>query len=72
MSEAKRDKWSGDFTIFNMGCEYANFSLEKHFKGVADEKEILRSLKEWELETRLISTQPHFKMKYEFVPLETH
>ena len=55
-----------------MGCEYANFSVEKHFKGVTDEKEILRSLKEWELEARLVATQSHFKSKYEFVPLETH
>jgi hypothetical protein len=54
MQEAKKDKWSGEFTIFNMGCEYADYCMQRHFKGVTDDKEILRSLKEWELETRLI------------------
>lgn len=72
MTEAKRDKWSGDFTIFNMGCEYADFCLARHFRGVTDDKEILWGIKEWELESRLISTQLHFKSKYEFVPLQTH
>jgi len=54
MQEAKKDKWSGEFTIFNMGSEFAEYSVNRHFKGVSNDKDILRSLKEWELETRLI------------------
>ena len=54
MQEAKKDKWSGEFTIFNMGSEYAEYSVQRHFKGVTCDKDILRRLKEWELDTRLI------------------
>lgn len=52
MLEIKKDTWSGEFTIFNMGCEYVEYRLDRFFRDVEDVRGILDRLKSWELESK--------------------
>lgn len=72
MLEIKKDTWSGEFTIFNMGCEYVEYRLDRFFRDVEDVRGIVDRLKSWELESKQILLSAKHKQKYAFVPLETH
>lgn len=47
-----------------MGCEYAENRLVKFFRDVKDVRDIVQSIKRWELETKLILREEHNKEKY--------
>ena len=43
--EARKDDWSGEFTILNMGSEYVEYQVCSLFKNVQDVRGIVDALK---------------------------
>ena len=53
--EAKKpEKWTGNFTIQNVGCEYVEYQTDCLFRECNDLDDVLGAIKGWELESKQI------------------
>lgn len=65
MLEAKKpEKWSGDFTIVNMGCEFVEYRTDHLFRDCEDVRGIVERLKQLELDSRSILERNNQEAKY--------